>query len=531
MHRFFRSLPVPPALLLAALALPCLLAGPVQAGKRDYVDAQYGFEIQLPVKGGWSQTPTQPGERIEVAKFKDDRDRDFSELSIYRFANEVGPGPTTPGEEPGGEAPQIPRMPQMPYGGRGQPDNAVDYLDALVGRAARWYGVEWEGLPPPEKKKFGKVLGDIYEIEFEHAERKGYRVGILAGIVADDDEEYLILFQIPNKLKKVVIPWTKSVRSFRFPEEGYTRTQEDIEEDLEDRDKTRKVDGELLDPEKRARVKARLEGTWRFIDTPHYLVIYNCDDGLAKYIAERVEYMREYAFETVFPPVAPIEACMIVRVCKEMDEYYHYGAPRGSAGYWSSGDDELVFPDLSQSKKPDPMTIGVMHHEAFHQYIHYALLENNLPIWFNEGFAEYFYCVEGKGKKLKFNERHGMRYGVVKSALGEGKLIPLKDFIKMNQRQYYSQASLCYAQGWAFATWMKNVTKNERYQQIPEIMFREMQQGYLDLRGGDATGRGMGRGMWGEYNDVVKAAMDKAFEGIDIEELEKEFHKDLKRKM
>ena len=329
----------------------------------------------------------------------------------------------------------------------------------------------------------------------------------------------------------MVKAWTRSIRSFRFAGEDAELGID--EEDIADRDKTRtktrdKV--ELLDVEKRERFKKDLRGEWRFIDTRHYLVVYNCDDPLAKYIATRAEYMRKHAFEKVFPPVAPIEECMIIRVCKEMPEYYHYGAPRGSAGYWSSGHDELVFPDLSRSKKPDEKTIGVMHHEAFHQYIHYALLKNNLPIWFNEGFAEYFYCVEGwSEKKLKFAKRHGMRYGTVKSALGAGKLVPLKDFIKMDQPHYYARASLCYAQGWAFATWMKNVTKDERYKRIPEVMFQEMQKGYLQRQQG-ASGPFGGR-VFGEYNEVVKAAMEKAFEGIDIEEMEKAFHKDLKRKM
>ena len=519
------------AALLLALALPLVLAAPASAGKRDYVDAIHGFEIKLPAKGEWSQTPTQPGEKIEVAKFKDDKKPQFSELSIFRFGVDGRDAQTTPGEDPEAEAPPIP---QLPYG-RQQPQNAEAYLDQLIGRTARFWGIEWEGLPAPDKKKFGKIEGDIYELEFEHAQRKGYRVGYVAGIVSNDDEEYLILFKTPGKLKKVLRDWTKSIRSFRFPEDGHTVDEKELEEELEDRNKTRKIDGELLDLEKRERVKADLKGTWRFIDTPRYLVIYNCDDNLAKYIAKRVEYMREYAFEKVFPPVAPIDECMIVRVCKEMNEYYHYGAPRGSAGYWSSGHDELVFPDLSQSKKPDSKTIGVMHHEAFHQYIHYALLKNSLPIWFNEGFAEYFYCIEGESKrKLKFAKRHEMRYGVVKSALGAGKLVPLKDFIKMNQPQYYARASLCYSQGWAFATWMKNVTKDERYSQVPDIMFREMQKGYLERQqGGGNQGFDPSsmRRMYGEYNDVVKAAMEKAFEGIDIAEMEKAFHKDLKRKM
>ncbi len=535
MYRPAPSLPVRAAALLAALALPLLLAPPVEAGKRDYVDGQYGFQIKLPHKGNWSQTPTQPGEQVEVAKFKDDRKGDFSTLDIFRFASAQASGPTTPGSDPEGGAPEgeAPEIPPEYRGGRQTPDNAVDYFDAQAGRIARWCGLEWEGLPQPKQKKFGDVIGDIYVVEFQHTKYKGRRVGMLAGIVSDGEAEYLLLFQYQGKLKKMLIPWTQTLRSFRFAEGEVVQDAEETEKDLDKRNKTRKVDGELLDPEKRARVKADLKGTWRFIDTPHYLVVYNCDDPLAKYIAKRVEYMRKYAFETVFPPVAPIEECMIVRVCKEMDEYYHYGAPRGSAGYWSSGHDELVFPDLSRSKKPDEKTIGVMHHEAFHQYIHYALLKNNLPIWFNEGYAEYFFCVESTKAKLKFMKRHPMRYGTVKSALGSGDLIPLKDFIKMNQPQYYARSSLCYAQGWAFSTWMKNITKNERYREIPKIMFQEMQRGYLELQQGRTEGLGMGRGMnmYGEYNPVVQAAMKKAFEGIDLEKLDEDFKKDLKRKM
>ncbi len=149
---------------------------------------------------------------------------------------------------------------------------------------------------------------------------------------------------------------------------------------------------------------------------------------------------------------------MVVRVCKEMDEYYHYGGPPGSAGYWASYKDELVFPDLSRpARSPTRRRSAFMHHEAFHQYIYYALLKHNPPVWFNEGYAEYFF-TRGvrRGSKLKFMKRHPMRYGTVKSALGAGKLIPLKDFMKLTHRQYMQQATLCYAQGWAFATWLKN---------------------------------------------------------------------------
>ena len=343
MHRPFRSLPVPPRPAARGARPPAAPRRPGPCGQaRLRGQRQYGFEIKLPVKGDWSQTPTQPGETTEVAKFKDDRDSDFSTLSIYRFENGGRRrAPRRPARSRGGEAPQTPRCRRRRYGGPGRPTTPRTTSTRLVGRTARWYGVEWEGLP---EARGGEVRqrssATIYEIELEHAERKGYRVGFLAGIVANDAEEYLILFQIPNKLKKVLQP-VDQVASAPSASRGGEVThgsRRGSTEDLEKRDKTRKVDGGTPRPRRSAPAsRPTSTGTWRFIDTPHYLVIYNCDDGLAKYIAKRVEYMREYAFETVFPPVAPIEECMIIRVCKEMDEYYHYGAPRGSAGYWSSG--------------------------------------------------------------------------------------------------------------------------------------------------------------------------------------------------
>jgi len=288
-----------------------------------------------------------------------------------------------------------------------------------------------------------------------------------------------------------------------------------------------------LDPEKWERVKKELVGTWKYFDTPRYIVIYNCDYRLARYIADRCEYMRVNAFEKVFPPPYPIKECGVIRVCKEMDEYHHYGGPGGSAGYWSSGTDELVFPDLSRSKKEDPMTIGVLHHEGFHQYIHYALGGNAPPIWFNEGFAEYFFCVsmKSRGERLVFEDRHPMRYSVVKSALGSGGLTPIKRFIELSQMEHYSQSSLHYAEGWAFCTWMMRVTRNERYREIPKILFQEMQKGFLELKD-DPMGRMRGA-MSGKPmdNPVIRKATEKAFEGIDLEELEKDFLNDLKRRM
>lgn len=509
--------------LILLLAVLVVFSAVATAG--EYQDKKYGFTIQI--LRDWTQTPLQPNETIEVAKWKDDRDRDFSDLSIYRFQVSGG-AVATPGED--GDLPGEEDLPRGPRGW-GMPDNAADYLHALLSRRAQMItgDKDWK-LPEPREMKFTKGLtGDIYNFTIESEERRRYTSYHLAGIVSNDTEEYLILYSSPRKLKGS--SYLSSIKSFRFSD-GEIEEEDDGARgyllDCEEED--------LLDKEKRDKIKAKLVGTWRYIDTKHYIIVFNCDRGLARYIGRRMEYMREFAFEKVFPPVAPIEDAMVVRVCKEMDEYYHYGAPGGSAGYWASMDDELVFPDLAQSSKPDEKTVGVMAHEGFHQYIYYALLKHNPPVWFNEGYAEYFFCVNFKWwseKRLDFDDKHPMRYGTVKNALATGKLIPIKDFIKMTQREYYANAQLCYSQGWAFATWLKNVTRNKRYQEIPKIFFQEMQRGYLEQAGadGDAGIPGLPPGFGGRQNQVTEQALEKAFEGIDLDELNEDFLKGVKRHM
>jgi hypothetical protein len=518
---------------LALLAGALVLAPAVSAG--TYADKRYGFKIKTPAK--WTQTPTQPGETTEVAKFKDDRKGDFSTLSIYRFTTKREPVATP---EDGEES-----VPQGLPPGFGRPDNAREYLDSLLESLSMRTGEKFLGFKKPKKTKFGKIEGEIFMYDLKNKRYRAWSRYIVAGIIRAGDEEYLIFYRLLYGERKKTSPYIASIRSFRFP--GDDTPTGDDEKDLEKRDKTKKSKKkplELVDLEKREKIKKELVGTWRFIDTTHYIVIYNCDDGLARFIATRIEWMLENAFSVVFPPVEPIKEAMVVRICKEMDEYHHYGGPGGSAGYWASFKDEFVLPDLSQSKKPDTQTIGVLHHEGFHQYIYYSLLKNNPPVWFNEGFAEYFFCVKPpshSSKKMQFLKRHPMRHSTVKSAAGSGDLIHANDFIRLTHRQYMQQAQLCYSQGWAFSTWLKNITRNERYRKIPEIYFQELQKGFLeasksggaaDLPDGlDLPDGVLPGGLFGNKKQIEQDALEKAFEGIDMEKLNSDFRKDIKSRM
>lgn len=487
------------ALLAGLLALPRVSRGAAPMPSKKFVHEKLGFLIKtIP---GWERTPTQPGEKIEVAKFKSkSRGREFATLSIRRFGAYRGPiTPGAAGEEEEEEEPPTYGPPAAAGGARSLLEREVNGLRARMGEKPFPLG-------KPKTVKFGKVEGQLYdfETEFENPRFKAYAEYYCAGIVGREGEEYLILYRAPcTQARKYRRSFQKSIKSFRFPEEvkASLRPKADEEEEEEF-----PVDAEYIGQAKRNKIKKELIDTWSFIDTPHYIVIYDCDKPLAKTIAKRIERMRAQCFETWFPPLRPIEDVMVVRVCKDRATYHHYGGPPGTGGYWASFRDELVFPDFSRSKKADKSTLGVLHHEGWHQYLHYAIGGRMSPIAFNEGLAEFFFCAEPKGrKKMKIGDRHPMRHGVVKTAASTGELIPVAEFLMLTQRQHYSRASLCYSEGWALFYWLLQGTKNKAYQQIPLKIYKALPELSWEL------------------------AVKQALEGLDPEQLHKDFLKGIKK--
>jgi hypothetical protein len=483
------------ALLGGILALPQATWGAAPMPSKKFVHEKHGFLIKT--MPDWERTPTQPGERVEVAKFKaKSRGRQFATPSICRFGSS---GPTTPGVA--GEDEEE----QPSYGPPTASGSALSRLEREVNGLRKQMREKPFELGKPKTVKLGKVKGELFDFEttFENPRYKRYAEYYCAGIASKNGEEYLILYRAPcTQARKYRRSFQKSIKSFRFPDEVKASLRPKADEEEEDFP----VDAEYVGQAKRNRIKKELIDTWSFIDTPHYIVIYDCDKRLAKTIAKRIERMRAQCFETWFPPKRPIEDVMVVRVCKDHATYNHYGGPPGTGGYWASFRDELVFPDFSRSKKADKSTLGVLHHEGWHQYLHYATGGRPSPIAFNEGMAEFFFCAEPKGrKKMSIGNRHPMRHSVVKTAASTGELFPVAEFLMLTQRQHYSKPSLCYSQGWALFYWLLKGTKNKAYQQIPVKIYDAL----VEMS-------------W-------EQAVTHALEGIDTEKLHKDFLKGIKK--
>lgn len=136
---------------------------------------------------------------------------------------------------------------------------------------------------------------------------------------------------------------------------------------------------------------------WWYVEMPHYILVSNLTPNnrfLVERIQEDVERLRD-AFNILFPPVDEIREVSVVRVFNTRDEYIDYVGHdyRWTLGLWMPGKRELVIApsgggkQKSQGGKAKKEILDTAYHEAFHQYVHYALNQISLPLWFNEGHA------------------------------------------------------------------------------------------------------------------------------------------------
>jgi hypothetical protein len=485
-----------PFLLLAFLLGAGLLAvAPgASAGENPtkiYRDPVHKFSLKI--FNDWEQVPIEAGEETEVAKWGlgGDRGLVFSpKMRVVRVLHGDKKDTTvTPGDNPGGTSGNEPVDPRQAFRDALKPKSA---WDATI----KWLNTDKKNLPPEDKFKRISSSDDVdgKAWEFEVPIDSGYAgqpPEILFAALASfekDGVEYGIFFTCAKNMeKKYKSGFEQVAKSFKF----FDAKAGDVES-------LACLDGLNISAKRRRDIeRSKIKG-WDVIVSPkkNYVVIYNTKNGknvlLAKVISERIEQIREQVYEKQFPPSHPITKVSVCRICKDREEYFAYGGPGGSAGYWNSEAEELVFYDASPSKKPDDDTLAVLYHEAFHQYIYYSVGEVAPHSWFNEGHGDYYAGAKYRGGKFVIGP-FSWRVGVVKGAIIQGPrtftlgakgekvwgntgYTPLQDLVRFSQSEYYAYPSVSYAQGWSLIYFLreivpKNKKWNEKWGKILDTYF------------------------------------------------------------
>ena len=401
-------------------------------------------------------------------------------------------------------------------------------------------------------KNFDELLQAMHKDSDKRWVRKPFKAAKLEGEIIEfgaDAEAHTIAY-----FKKNGVEWAVWYQAF---EEANRKTYRDwYIKSLETFDlfeptnsdviaMARKDPNKLKGEEKREALKSSIAGTpgWYAIDAKHYVFLTNSTNkAFLQQIAKDLEIVREKIYMKMFPPRNEEEPISPVRVLDTESEYYKYGGPRGSAGYFNPRSGELVlFTKFEDVTKTNSMAYcrSVMFHEAFHQYIHFAVGDVSPHSWFNEGHGDYFAGMTVKGGVIKF-EPFDWRVDYLKSHIREKKdLIPLRTLLRLPQREYYTNAGLKYSQGWALIYYLRQVSKDAAAKASLDGYFKFVADNIEAFRAKKKEGEGSDTG--GEsvpgipgieipdfedakkVEEILSQAVDTAFKGIDLEALDKDF--------
>ncbi len=272
------------------------------------------------------------------------------------------------------------------------------------------------------------------------------------------------------------------------------------------------------------RIQARLDliDGWTLRDSEHYIIQSHGVDGeFVDRLSSEIEAMRG-EFAEICPPDAVLDQVSVVRICQDEEEYLAYGGWKGSTGYWSPVEEELVIFDARGEEDAEldgeHYTRAVLFHEAFHQYVYYATEGIAPHPWFDEGLAEYFGGARIDGWRFQGIEPNRYRLEAAQALLEAG-AYPWEAVTAMDQNAFYADAGRLYPQGWSMAYFLAtapDVQHHPSWGRILPTYFRALRSAWIIERRSLAGG-----GTVAQAQERARArARAEAFRGVDWEEIE-----------
>src|SRR6185295_5965011 len=209
---------------------------------------------------------------------------------------------------------------------------------------------------------------------------------------------------------------------------------------------------------------------WTSVRSKNFLLIGNANEKDIRQVAVRLEQFRE-VFSHLFTNLkidSPVPTTVIV--FKNDESYRPFKPNANTAGYFQAGPDmnyitlELV---SDANREQDPFSI------ILHEYTH-LLIRNtsgNVPVWFNEGLAEYYsnFTITSDQKVVVGRPIASHVY-----LLREKNMLPLRTLFQVDQKSaYYNERdkqSIFYAESWALMHYLILGKEGQRMTQLSKFV-------------------------------------------------------------
>ena len=197
--------------------------------------------------------------------------------------------------------------------------------------------------------------------------------------------------------------------------------------------------------------------TWIEVRSPNFTVISNAGEKEARKIADQFEQFREL-FQKSFPTLrVDLGKPLIIFVVKDenslkalLPSYWETKGQAHPAGIYLPGDDRHYVAVRTDLATENP------YYVVYHEYTHAIMGLNyrGLPVWLNEGLAEYFgnSVIEEKDVEIGKVPAYHLQ------TLQQQQLIPIETLLQADERSpYYNEqnhASMFYAESWAIVHYL-----------------------------------------------------------------------------
>ena len=208
---------------------------------------------------------------------------------------------------------------------------------------------------------------------------------------------------------------------------------------------------------------------WFEVSSPHFKVITDSSDKQGRHILDQLERMR-WLFHAAFPKANVDPAVPITVIAPKNQKGFQLLEP---AAYLAKGQLHLggLFvrtPDKNyillglDSDGPHPFAA------IYHEYTHLQFSDAGewMPLWLNEGFAEFFQNTEIHNKDAEFGEPsvEDILY------LRQNQLMPITTLLKVDANSPYyheeQKGSVFYAESWALTHYLEMMDFDKKTNQI-----------------------------------------------------------------
>lgn len=207
--------------------------------------------------------------------------------------------------------------------------------------------------------------------------------------------------------------------------------------------------------------------SWVSVRTKNFLLVGNAREKDIRQSGLKLEQFRE-VFTRLFPQIkfnTPVPTTVVV--FKSDDSYAPFKPGPNIAGHFQAGPDvNYIALTTEERGLQDPFSV------IFHEYTH-LLLENsfdNLPLWFNEGLAEYYSTFRiTDDQKIAI----GTAIGNHVLLLRDNKMLPLRTLFEVDHKSpHYNEKNkqgIFYAESWALMHYLI-IGKAGKVEQLGKFM-------------------------------------------------------------